>query len=197
MKRFIVAFISIVLAVGSVSAARTARSSRAHDGGVKPVTIGVKAGINASQMVGHGTYPCHGLAANYQFGLTADFRITRAFAIAPELVFSAQGMQNYCTRIQANYINIPVIFKFYPISKLSIDVAPQIGFNVYGKWADMGVYNNKFNTAVFSVGLGLTYNFNRNFFAQFRYTIDATCAMHTSLGDSRNSVFQLSAGYHF
>ena len=73
------------------------------------------------------------------------------FAIAPEVVFAAQGGKANGTveidinknprritvkakgTFHTNYINVPLMLKFYATPDFSIDLGPQVGFNVYSK----------------------------------------------------------------
>ena len=66
-----------------------------------------------------------------------------------------------------NYINVPVMLKYYVTPALSIDFGPQLGINVYHKCTIKGKGDNKdFKETVstktknmdFGLGLGLTYN---------------------------------------
>lgn len=176
------------------------------------VTYGAKVGFDMTNFWGKNTE--HGMQPNYQAGLFLEYKATENFAIAPEVVFASQGGKysedllgstidyTYAT----NYINVPVMLKFYPTENFSIDLGPQVGFNVYskvtGKTNAGGVkvkekvdLKDDTKTVDFGVGLGATYNLSANAFVQARYTMGLTKVFDGS--DAKNSNIQLAFGYRF
>ena len=84
-------------------------------------------------------------------------------------------------KYNANYINVPVMFKFYAGPEFSIDFGPQVGFNVYNKvsakWSDGKEsvdIKDSTKPVDFGLGLGATYNLTDNAFVQARYTMGLT-----------------------
>ena len=170
----------------------------------------------------------HGVQANYQAGVFIEYKFNNTVAIAPELLFSSQGgrysiyfdgadnpegKQTFAT----NYLVVPVMLKFYPHPSFSIDLGPQIGFNLYSKYTrkhddhketfDIKERTNKIDIGV---GLGATYNLTEDFFLQLRYTMGLTNVFkdptknageplinYLDMGKAKNSVLMLSAGYRF
>lgn len=148
----------------------------------KNTSIGIKAGLNISSYYGK-SYSDIKAKVGYQAGVVLEYRFFGIFALSPELVFSAEG----CTVNSpdsksgslvhyANYINLPVMAKFYVLKNLSIDFGPQFGLVVYmHETFDNHNYEvSKGSYDEFNVGLGIgaTYNFNKNLFVQGRYNMD-------------------------
>ena len=90
----------------------------------KQFTFGPKIGVDYTHFWGKNAY--HGGQLNYQAGLFMEYRFTSRFSIAPEVVFAAQGgkyeVKDYNDgdgyfdakfTENVNYINIPVMFKYY------------------------------------------------------------------------------------
>ena len=117
----------------------------------KKFTYGPKVGVDLTHFWGSGTkfYNSNNVQLNYQVGVFAEYRASDHFAIAPEVVFASQGgivKQHgiptgiYKDIYTTNYINVPLMLKFYVTKAVSIDFGPQVGFNVYsktrGKWED-------------------------------------------------------------
>ena len=184
-------------------------------------TFGIKAGFDMTNFWGE-DMP-HGMKPGYQAGVFLEYRFANApIAIAPEIVFAAQGgkfnvgeetglnfAKNADVTYNTNYINIPVMLKFYATPSFSIDFGPQLGFNVYSKatlsardasysasasvTVDMGELTNSVD---FALGLGGTYNITSNAFLQARYTMGMTHVFKQGI-DANNGNIQIAFGYRF
>ena len=175
--------------------------------------FGAKVGVDATHFWGKDTP--HGMQLNYQAGLMMEYKFSPKFAIAPEVVFAAQGGKDTrkvdlvdadCT-FHTNYINVPVMLKYYVSPAFSIDFGPQVGFNVYSKmtakgkassieakWTDDLKDGTK--TVDFGLGFGGTYNLTDNAFVQARYTMGLTNVFKGD-GDCKNGNIQLAFGMKF
>ncbi len=148
-----------------------------------------------------------------------EYRFTDKFSITPEVVFAAQGGKfdateylddssfdgkvDFCFHL--NYINVPVMLKFYATPKLSIDFGPQLGINVYSKATAKAKAEGAsasytedaegVNSVDFGVGLGATYNITNEVFVQGRYTMGLTKVFDED--DIYNGNIQLALGYRF
>ena len=209
MKKITIALVCMIMATGVAMAQ-------------KQFTFGPKVGVDYTHYWGKGLPP-HGGQLNYQAGLFIEYRFTDKFSIAPEVVFAAQGgkydevdfdeLNNNYFDIKitdhVNYINIPVMFKYYVIPSLSIDFGPQLGINVYSKFTkeakDKNLnYNKTFDQKDhtkkidFGVGLGLTYNITNEVFVQGRYSLGLT-KVFKDLYDfgEKNGNAQIAIGYRF
>ena len=158
------------------------------------VQFGGKVGFDMTHFWGQGID--HGMKTGYQVGLMMEYKFSSRFAIAPEVVFAAQGgkdklflldidqhgiefVSSAGMKYNANYINVPVMLKYYATPNFSVDFGPQIGFNVYHK-----ITAKKTNESIdikdstkpvdFGLGLGATYNLTDNAFVQARYTMGLT-----------------------
>lgn len=163
----------------------------------------------------------HGILLNYQGGLLLEYKLNTHFGIAPEIVFAAQGgkghkvtQYNEYGSLEAidltyhtNYINVPVMFKYYTAPDFSIDFGPQVGFNVYSKSTGASgiAVDKKYRTNAvdFGLGLGGTYDIDKNVFIQFRYTLGLTHVFKPTTGGviitdySKNGNAQLAFGVRF
>lgn len=212
MKKLAIALVCMIMATGAAMAQKT-------------FTWGPKVGFDITHFWGKDVR--HGIQPNYQAGLFFEYRATDKFAIAPEVVFAAQGGKesleldfgeaigkfDYTQTYHTNYINIPVMFKFYPTSDFSIDFGPQLGFNVYSKLTakydfdgktvpgyesekEVGDLKDNTNTVDFGVALGATYNLTENAFIQARYTLGVTKVFKGG-DDIHNGNGQIAFGYRF
>ena len=177
------------------------------------VQFGAKVGVDATNFWGKDTP--HGMQLNYQAGLLMEYKFNPHFAIAPEVVFAAQGgkvtrtvdlVKSDCT-YHTNYINVPVMLKYYVSPAFSIDFGPQVGFNVYSKMTAKGKAGNAeakwtddlkdgTKSVDFGLGLGGTYNLTDNAFVQARYTMGLTNVFKGD-GDCKNGNIQIAFGMKF
>ena len=176
------------------------------------VQFGAKVGVDATNFWGKDVP--HGMQLNYQAGLVMEYKFSDKFAIAPEAVFAAQGGKYNAKAFElgdmlidtdvtfhTNYINVPVMFKWYATPAFSIDLGPQVGFNVYSKYSikDHDAYDIKDGTKSvdFGVGLGGTYNLTEKAFVQARYTMGLTDVFKSELNEAKNGNIQLAFGMKF
>jgi opacity protein-like surface antigen len=165
------------------------------------ISYGAKVGFNLTNELGGGAKGLHDMKAGYQAGLFAEFQIAPNIAIAPEVVFSDQGFSYKPAtgdRIYDynNYINVPVMAKFYVAKDFSIDFGPQIGFMVYNK-LDGNDIKDACNKVDFGLGLGASYNLSEKSFIQARYNLGLTHIAKNSDSFNGNGEIQLSFGYRF
>ena len=176
------------------------------------VQFGAKVGVDATNF--WGTDVPHGMQLNYQAGLLMEYKFSPKFAIAPEAVFAAQGgkyngkaldfgdmLIDTDMTFHSNYINVPVMFKYYVAPAFSIDFGPQVGFNVYSKYSiedhDAVDIKDATKSVDFGVGLGGTYNLTEKAFVQARYTMGMTNAFKGEGNDAKNGNIQLAFGMKF
>ena len=191
-------FVLIAVAIVSMSA-------------MAQVQFGAKVGVDATNFWGKDIK--HGMQLNYQAGLLMEYKFSPKFAIAPEVVFAAQGGKDNAYYLEVgdmtikkdmtyhtNYINVPVMMKFYTSPKFSIDFGPQVGFNVFSKYSlddvdDFKAVDIKDATKSvdFGLGMGGTYNLTDNAFVQARYNLGLTNVFEGD-GDCKNGNIQLAFG---
>ena len=186
MKKIVIALMCMLLTAGVVTAQ-------------KRFTFGPKVGVDLTHFWGEGVD--HDIVFGYQAGLFAEYRATDLIGIAPEVVFAAQGGKNSLgNTFHANYVNIPVMLKIYVVPAFSIDLGPQLGFNVYSKYTPKGGgsavdMSGITKTVDFGAGLGMTYNIANDVFVQARYTMSFTEFMRVHREKHGNA--QIAIGYRF
>lgn len=157
----------------------------------KGFSWGVKAGLNLSDFIGKDMKDTK-IKGNLNAGIFTEFRCSDKFSVGPELVYSAQGtsmgkMEGETLRIKAEYINLPIMAKYYVANKFSISLGPQIGYAIRMK-GKAGSEKEKFNKDAYNkfdlaIGVGGTYNFG------------LTKVFKDS--KTKNSVIQIGLGYRF
>ena len=176
------------------------------------VQFGAKVGFDMTNFWGEDAE--HGMKPSYQAGLMMEYKFSPKFAIAPEVVFASQGGKfkaidmnlfgldvSKTVTYNTNYINVPLMLKFYATLDFSVDFGPQVGFNVYSKASveDMDAIDLKEITKSvdFGLGLGGTYNLTENAFIQARYTLGLTKVFDVDGSNEKNGNIQLAFGMKF
>ena len=175
--------------------------------------IGGKVGFDMTNFWGSDVE--HGMKPSYQAGLVMEYKFNPHFAIAPEVVFASQGGKfkvldlnlfgldvSKTVTYNTNYINVPVMFKYYVSPAFSIDLGPQVGFNVYSKYSIEDVkeavdVKDGTKGVDFGVGLGGTYNLTDNAFVQARYTMGLTKVFEGDYNNEKNGNIQIAFGMKF
>lgn len=180
------------------------------------VEFGLKGGINLSTITGD-DYVNFDNRTCFHFGAVVEIGITENFSFQPELLYSCQGSDYgvddtsiietkvalFNGTIKADYLNIPLMAKYYVSEGLSLEAGPQLGFLISakddfeGEEDDIKEFVKNFDLGV-NFGLGYKLAGGLNFGA--RYNVGLTNANDDpDLSDItfKNGVFQFSLGYFF
>jgi uncharacterized protein (UPF0128 family) len=151
------------------------------------VDLGIKAGINFAELTDASDLDNK---TGYTFGLFAGIKFSDKIGIQGDLLYSAQGVDD----IDLNYVNVPIVLRYFIISKLNVQVGPQFGFVVDDNVKD--VFKNTAESKTFDLSgiVGLGYDLPLGFRVEGRYNFGFSDAVD-ELG--KNSVFNLSVGYSF
>jgi len=183
--------------------------------------FGVKGGLNFSNFKGDGINSYndpHG-RTSFNLGLLAEIPVSDKFSIQPEVLYSGQGYdiadRNDANDIeyQLDYINVPVLAKYYLTDGLSLEAGPQVGFLVNSEIDynpsstndnnSISLDKDQFNKVDLSVGLGASYKFRGGFFLDARYNLglsdiyDDSSNAYFAKADAKHSVFQGGIGFMF
>ncbi|WP_010251035.1 porin family protein [Myroides injenensis] len=172
----------------------------------KNTVFGAKAGYNLSSIT---SYEDFNVKSGFHIGAVSETFMSSKLALQIELLFSTLGAEletvdylpnNYTGKFTLNYINIPVMAKYYLTNKFTIHFGPQVGFLVYKKYELDGTkkdINRIINNADFGLNAGLGYEFNNNIFIETRGSFGVTKVLSQDYGNNRNIAFQVSLGYKF
>lgn len=184
--------------------------------------LGAKAGANFASLGGDDTDELDA-RTSFHVGLVAEIMLTDQFAFQPEVLYSSQGAKtegsetimgmtySYEGTTKLDYINVPLLAKYYVTEGLNIHLGPQVGFLVKSEseWeetmdgdTESGTDDIKdFTKGVdFSLAGGLGYKLDMGLFFDARYTLGLSNVWDAE-GDTdysqKNNVFQLSVGFMF
>lgn len=173
------------------------------------VSFGVKGGVNLATINGDIESPDSRI--NFHAGVTAEFPVAEIFSIQMEALYSGQGAEfeyegsdGDKAELQLDYINVPVLAKFYIFKGFSVEAGPQFSFllndeidsNPNSNSGDSPTpFRDSLKTFEFGVAGGLTFQTDLGLFATARYIQGIT-----DIADDmnvQNAVFQIGLGYKF
>lgn len=163
--------------------------------------FGAKAGLNMADWYGDDAEGADS-RTSFHVGGFAEIKVSDKFAVQPELLYSSQGAKGDGAKINTDYLNIPVMAKFYATEKLSIEAGPQVGFLLSAKLkpdtGDTQDVKDAIKSTDFGVNVGLGYNFTENITGGLRYNLGLSSVPDSEdINDVKNGVFALSMGYRF
>ena len=177
------------------------------------IKIGAKAGLNISNVSDLDDSKSR---TGFHVGAVAEIFINEKFSVQPEIIYSTQGAKQketinfmgFSEKFEAttklDYLNIPIMAKYYIIDGLSVQAGPQIGFNVKAeskikvngesKTEDMKSDTKKVD---FGLNFGAGYELPIGVFFDARYNLGLSKISKESDTSAKNRVFQISVGYKF
>lgn len=184
-------------------------------------SLGVKGGVNFASIMGD-TPSGLRFRTGYDFGIVAEIETSSSTSVQPEIMFSSQGFHYDGGKVNGvsleednyklDYLNIPIVFKYYINDEFSFETGPQVGFLLSAKTADNSVdkgdLRDNLTNATFDFVVGFGYKFDNGFNLNARYVGGLTniwkgYTRNPPAGywyydyGKRNSVFQLTLGYYF
>jgi len=194
------------------------------------VNFGAKAGVNFATVTGDETDDFES-KTGFHVGVVAEIMLSDKFSFQPELVYSSQGTkisesgtedfggityqyEEEATR-KLDYLNLPLMAKYYVSEGLSIEAGPQIGFLINSEaeyeysatyegtteseseTEDLKDYTSSIDFG-FNFGLGYKLENGLNFGA--RYNLGLSNINDFEGSDdvkNQNAVFQVSVGFFF
>ncbi|MDR0230220.1 MAG: PorT family protein [Flavobacteriaceae bacterium] len=218
----------IVLSVLAVGAFTFTTNAQTPD-----IKFGAKAGVNFSNLRNYEDKDfglSNSMKTGFHIGVLAEIFINEKFSIQPELMYSTQGAKlkleleapgaslNVKTITKLDYINIPIMAKYYVMEGLSVQAGPQLGFltsakNEFDSFSfsgfglsiseeeiksemNLGDIKKDSNSVDFGLNFGAGYELPMGVFFDARYNLGLTKVNKADKG-IQNSVFQLSVGYKF
>lgn len=181
------------------------------------IQFGAKAGANFSTFTGDNEHADTRTA--FHFGVMAEIEISEKFSVQPELLYSAQGAEysdvgfsefTYDGTFKNDYLNLPIMGKYYVAEGFSLEAGPQVGFLLSAKeeWEETNTgdsgeddLKDSFKGIDFGLNFGLGYKMENgiNFAARYCLGLSDLNDDDDYFGDDtyKNGVIQVSVGYFF
>jgi hypothetical protein len=156
------------------------------------VGVGIKAGANwANQDVSNVDIKT---VTSYHLGAYVNINFSDKWGITPELLYSVYGTEWDNAKVDLDYVAIPVMLRFKPISLLSLEAGPQFSFLTKANADNVDIKgqlkNNDFGLA-FGAGLHLPLGIN----AGARYILGFTNISDVGTETVKNRTFQVYVGW--
>ena len=201
------------------------------------VSVGVKAGVNyGATLTSDSDYNAQfNPIIGPHFGVVVEIGLSDVFSVQPELLYSPSGFNyddsaeefsglSYNLNGKVNYLNIPVMAKYYVTEALSIEAGPYFGFLLSAKvdgevkFGDAVVASfddedvkDDYNSTDVGFGAGASYELESGLFFTVRYNLglsnieaDEEETLESKAGEIgsddftiKNNIFQFSLGYKF
>ncbi|MDF0705677.1 porin family protein [Flagellimonas okinawensis] len=170
------------------------------------VQLGVRGGTNFATVAGD-NYDSPDSRTSLYLGLLAEAPLSDHVSLQPEVYYSAQGFDitdepdSPDAQFKVDYIQVPVLLKFYIADGLNLQAGPQFGFKVnesldFASGEDSGSFDtDSINSFDFQGAAGVEYKFPSGFFIQGRYSYGFSEMIEDV--DIHNSVFSAGLGFMF
>ncbi|MDW9379327.1 porin family protein [Chryseobacterium sp. JV558] len=231
-------FLGLALTAGTLAFAQETETKTVNASPLKkdvqPIRFGIKAGGNSAYF-SQQKFGINTQQLGFHAGAFVNIPISKQFSFQPEILFNQMGAKDvmYSTetdngvtnvktkvqsRVQMNYISVPLMVQMRPIDKFYIEAGPEFSYFLNGKnKAESSVASttggvttttassnsqdidkdmiNKFN---FGLGLGLGYDITSNIGVSARYVNSLTkIDKSRPAAENNNRVFQLGLNYKF
>jgi hypothetical protein len=186
MKKIVLILSSIFLIIASLGAQET--------------SFGIKAGLNMAT-VDIDDQADYDSKAGAHVGVLAHIHISDHFAIQPEVVYSMQGGKGVDHKLQANYINIPLLAQYMFNNGFRLQTGPQLGVLISAERKsdalDVDV-KDRLKTVDFAWSIGAGYLFPAGLGIDGRFNWGLSNINEPSEGvEATNKVFQIGLFYQF
>ena len=184
--------------------------------------FGIKGGLNVSSISDEGFEDANSKAGFYA-GVFMNAPIAENFSIQPEVIYNNLGAKNTYdagslgnaeTKLNLDYISVPVMFQYNATPAFYLEAGPEFGFLVNassettydtpvgGGSSTTELDTDDFNGFNFGLGIGAGFNFTQNFGLNARYVagfsdVTAEGSDPSTDANNKNNVFQVGLTYKF
>jgi len=195
MKRYFFAASAALLIAGTASAQHSSEK----------FGIGVKGGLNVYN-INNDDNTDYNSRVGFHAGLLGHLHLAPQLALQPEVVYSQQGVKynvgNVETRLNLDYINVPLMVQYMFDNGFRLQAGPQVGFllGAKSKFGSTEIdVKDQLNTVDFGIGAGIGYvHPPSGFGVDARYNLGlSNMNENSAAGKSYNRGFQLGVFYLF
>jgi hypothetical protein len=165
------------------------------------VNFGIKGGLNVYNIHNDNGVKYDAKTGLY-LGLLGHIHLNKEWAVQPELVYSSQGAKynfpNSETRVNLDYINVPVLLQYMLDNGFRFEAGPQVGFLVNAKTGNKIDVMDNYKSIDFGLGFGIGYiKPSTGLGIDARYNFGLSDITENNSVKSTNSGFQLGVFYQF
>lgn len=115
-------------------------------------------------------------------GANADFKLSDVLHVQPAVLYASVD--------EADFLHIPIMFKYYVAEQFNIQAGPQGSLFLEDT-------EDTINSFGLDLGAGLGYDINENFFVEARYAFELTNRTPDFDAKTRINTLQIGVGYRF
>jgi hypothetical protein len=157
------------------------------------VGVGIKAGANwANQDV---TNVDMKSITDYHVGAYVNVNFSEKWGITPEVQYSAYGSEWDNVKVDLDYVAIPVMLRFKPISLISLEAGPQFSFLTKANIENVGDVTDQLKSNDFGLAFGAGVHLPLGFNAGARYVLGFSDISEVSTESIKNRTFQIYVGW--
>ena len=168
------------------------------------IDFGIKAGVNFASIADATGFDNR---TGFVAGVFAGGKLSDKVGLQADLLYSQQGAEFDGGEFNLDYVNVPVVLKFFLSESFNIQGGPQFGFVANDDLkSDVGAVADGFKTNNFDlsgvIGVGLDLPMGLRFDGRYNFGLTKTneelrVLGETAIEEGRNSVVTLSIGYAF
>tara|TARA_B110001450_G_scaffold129580_1_gene121850 strand:+ start:786 stop:1322 length:537 start_codon:yes stop_codon:yes gene_type:complete len=154
------------------------------------IDLGVKAGVNFANITDASEYDNR---TGFSGGFFAGINFSDKLGIQGDLLYSVQGAEIEKEKIDLNYVNVPIVLKYYLFMGLNLQAGPQFGFLIDDNVKEL--FSNNIESKSFDTSgiVGIGYDLPLGFRIEGRYNFGFTDVIDGV--DGKNNVITLSLGF--
>ena len=163
------------------------------------IDLGIKAGATFANLT---NVTDASTKTGFVGGAFVTIKFSDKIAIQGDLLYSQQGAKLELDDINLNYINFPIVLKYYIIKRINIQAGPQFGTVVNDNLGEVFGPNDIISFDITGVvGIGIDLPLNLRITGRYGFGLSEINFIEFE-GDSKetnskNSVFSLTAGFSF
>ena len=133
---------------------------------------------------------------SFHAGVFVNLNLSDKFGVTPEILWTGYGAKIDNADFKTNYVSIPVMLRYKPVSMLFLEAGPQFNFLMDAEY-DGADYKDQLKSNEVGLGLGAGVHLPLGFTGGLRYVLGFTNINDVSDDSIKNRTFQVWVGWVF
>jgi len=158
------------------------------------IGIGIKGGVNFANVAAKDISTSS--ITGFHIGGYVNINISEKFGITPEVLWSAQGAELEDAEFNTDYIAIPIMLRWKPISLISLEAGPQFSFITNAELEGYGDIKDQLKSNSFGLAFGAGVHLPLGFNGGVRYILGFSDISDSADADEiKDRTFQIYVGW--
>lgn len=162
------------------------------------IDLGIKAGANFANVSDVDKLSSK---TGFQAGIFAGIKFSEKVGVQADVLYSQQGAEFDSGKFDLNYVNVPIVLKFYLVQGLNVQAGPQFGFILDDDIYEVRLGTNSIEAHAeksdVSAIIGAGYDFPFGFRLDARYNFGLSDVSKDNGFEGKNQVYSIALGYSF